>query len=188
MLFRSIEILINWSACYPQSGGRMLKDIAQEMGCDQRTAAAKLMPGGASYFQIDERDMRSILAHPACMIGTDGLPADPRPHPRLWGTFPRVLGRYVRELKLFSLAAAVHKMTGLAADRFRLSDRGRVAVGLAADLVVFDPDNVNDRATFEEPCRISRGIACVIVNGEIAWREGEPCGARRGRFLQRAAS
>lgn len=183
-----VEILINWSATHPECAGRMLKDIAQEMGCDQRTAAARLVPGGASYFQIHEQDMRSILSHPACMIGTDGLPADPRPHPRLWGTFPRVLGRYVRELKLLSLATAVHKMTGLAADRFRLSDRGRIATGLAADLVVFDPNKVNDRATFHDPRQVSDGIACVIVNGEIAWRDGEISGGRRGRLLRRAAS
>lgn len=183
-----IEILINWSARHPEYGGRMLKDIAQDMGCDQRAAAERLMPGGASYFQIDEEDMRRILGHPACMIGTDGLPADPRPHPRLWGTFPRVLGRYVRELKLLSLAAAVHKMTGLTADRFGLSDRGRVAVGLAADLVVFDPDKVCDRATFSDPCQASDGVSCVIVNGEIAWRDGQVSGARQGRFLRRKAA
>lgn len=183
-----IEILINWSARHPEYGGRMLKDIAQDMGCDQRAAAERLMPGGASYFQIHEEDMRRILSHPACMIGTDGLPVDPRPHPRLWGTFPRVLGRYVRELKLLSLAAAVHKMTGLAADRFGLSDRGRVAVGRAADLVVFDPDRVCDRATFSEPRRAADGVSCVIVNGEIAWRDGAVSGARRGRFLRRGAA
>lgn len=183
-----VEILINWSAKHPECGGRMLEDIAREMGCDQRAAAERLVPGGASYFQIHEDDMRRILSHPACMIGTDGLPADPRPHPRLWGTFPRVLGRYVRELELLPLATAVHKMTGLAADRFRLADRGRIATGLAADLVVFDPDKVNDRATFHDPRQISDGIACVIVNGEIAWRDGRICGGRHGRFLRRAAS
>lgn len=183
-----IEILVNWSAPYPEYGGCMLKDVARKMGCDERAAAEKLVPGGASYFQIHEEDMRRILCHPACMIGSDGLPADPRPHPRLWGTFPRVLGRYVRELRLLSLTAAVHKMTGLSADRCGLSDRGRIAVGLAADLVVFDPDRVCDRATFREPRQAADGISCVIVNGEIAWRDGEVSGSRQGRFLRRRAA
>ena len=97
--------------------------------------------------------MRRILSHPATMIGSDGLPNDPRPHPRLWGTFPRVLGHYSREEGLFSLAEAVRKMTGMPAQRFGLAGRGLIKRGFAADLVLFDPETIIDTATFSEPIR-----------------------------------
>ena len=98
-----------------------------------------LQPAGAIYFSMDEADVERILAYPETMIGSDGLPHDEFPHPRLWGAFPRVLGHYARQRHLFTLEEAVHRMTGLPADRFRLAGRGRIAPGLAADLVVFDP-------------------------------------------------
>src|SRR5580658_7711452 len=102
--------------------------------------------------------MRRILGHSATMIGSDGLPMDPRPHPRLWGTFPRVLGHYCREEKLFSLATAVHKMTGMPAQRFGLAGRGLIRAGFAADLVLFDAATIEDTATFADPVRPAKGI------------------------------
>ena len=96
----------------------------------QLEAARRLQPAGAIYHSISEEDMRRILAHPATMIGSDGLPNDPLPHPRLWGTFPRVLGHFCREAKLFSLPEAIRKMTGMPAQRFGLAERGLIREGL----------------------------------------------------------
>jgi N-acyl-D-amino-acid deacylase len=122
------------------------------------------------------------------MIGSDGLPHDSHPHPRLWGSFPRVLGHYSREIGLFSLEEAVRKMTSLSAQRFGLKDRGRLAAGAFADIVVFDPDKIMDRATFERPDTPAAGISLVLVNGQAIWRDGSSTGARPGRVLRRPAS
>src|SRR5690606_24883823 len=108
---------------------------------------------------------RTILSHPRTMVGSDGLPHDQHPHPRLWGTFPRVLGHYVRDVGLFSLEEAVFRMTGLPAREFGLDGRGTLVPGNFADITVFDPDTVADRATFEEPAQAADGIALVLVNG-----------------------
>lgn len=180
-----IEVLVNWSTPFPEMSGRTLRSISEEWGCDQAQAAERLKPGGASYFQVHEDDMRRILAHPACMIGSDGLPNDPLPHPRLWGAFPRVLGRYVRDLGLLTLENAVHKMTGLAARTFNVPDRGVIAPGKAADIAIFDPDRIEDRATFADPCQFAAGLLHVLVDGRLAWSEGGPTDDRRGRFLKR---
>ena len=132
--------------------------------------------------------MRRILAYPGTMIGSDGLPHDEFPHPRLWGTFPRVLGHYAREQGLFSLEEAVHKMTGLPARRFGLAERGVLETGAMADLVLFDPATVIDTATFEQPKQPAHGIELVVVNGRAVWRDGTSTGARPGRAIRRAAS
>jgi len=182
-----IEILINWSTPYPEVAGRTLKDIAAEWGMTEADAAQRLMPGGASYFQIHEQDMRDILKHSCCMVGSDGLPHDSLPHPRLWGTFPRVLGRYARDLKLISLEAAVHKMTGLSATTFGLDGRGLISAGMKADITVFDPATVIDCATFDAPAQISDGIVHVFVNGSLAWTDNAPTATRSGKFITRAA-
>lgn len=96
-------------------------------------AAARLMPAGAIYHNMDEQDVRRVMRYPVTMIGSDGLPNDPMPHPRLWGAFPQVLGHYSRDEQLFPLTTAVHKMTGLSAARFQLADRGLVKIGYFAD-------------------------------------------------------
>jgi N-acyl-D-amino-acid deacylase len=133
---------------------------------------------------MDEADVRRIMAHPRAMIGSDGLPHDAVPHPRLWGTFPRVLGHYVREVGLFSLEAAVHKMSGRAAQVFGLPDRGTLRPGAFADLVLFDPERVRDHATYANPTALSEGIRRVWCNGETTFREGKPPnGVAPGRFL-----
>ncbi|MFT4077410.1 MAG: D-aminoacylase [Asticcacaulis sp.] len=178
-----IKVLINSSQTFPETAGRYLKDVAAGWGISEREAALRLMPGYACYFQIHEDDMRRILSHPLCMVGSDGLPNDLNPHPRLWGAFPRVLGHYARDQKLFPLAEAVFKMTGLTAQRFGLHDRGRIAPGLAADITVFDPATVADRATFEKPVQISAGIEEVFVGGVHSWSQGRALSERNGRFL-----
>src|SRR6185369_6090248 len=139
-----VRIIVTWSSAYPDVSGRDLAEIAAEWTCTRREAAERLLPAGAIYFQMDEADVRRILAFPLTMIGSDGLPNDRHPHPRLWGTFPRVLGHYVRDVGLFSLEQAVHKMTGLTASRFGLKDRGLLREGYAADLVLFDAVKVKD--------------------------------------------
>lgn len=180
-----IEILINWSTPHPEVAGRTLKSIATEWGTTERAAAEQLMPGGASYFQMHEQDMRQILQHPCCMVGSDGLPHDSLPHPRLWGTFPRVLGHYARELNVINLETAVHKMTGLSASTFGLPDRGLIALGMKADITVFDPQTVIDRATYDAPARMAAGIDHVFVNGTLAWTQQAETTVRSGRFLRR---
>ena len=180
-----VKIQITWSTPHPDKAGRTLAEIAADWGVQPMEAARRLQPAGAIYHSIAEEDMRAILRHPGTMIGSDGLPNDPRPHPRLWGTFPRVLGRYCREQNLFSLGEAVRKMTSLPAQRFGLTDRGWVREGYAADLVLFDPATVRDVATFDDPVRSSLGIEAVWVNGILSYREQTATGQRAGRFLSR---
>jgi N-acyl-D-amino-acid deacylase len=180
-----VRIMITWSEPHAEVAGQTLREIALQWGLTQMEAARKLQPAGAIYHSISEDDMRRILAHPATMIGSDGLPNDPRPHPRLWGTFPRVLGRYSRDEKLMPLPAAVHKMTGMPAQRFGLAGRGLVREGYCADLVLFDEDKIMDSATFEQPVNAARGIAGVWVNGVLAYTESGATGKRGGCFVAR---
>lgn len=179
------KVMITWSTPHPEMTGRLLADVAVEWGCSQEDAARKLQPAGAVYFAMDEADVRRILSYPHTMIGSDGLPHDAHPHPRLWGTFPRVLGHYAREVGLFPMQEAVRRMTSLPAERFGLTGRGRLKQNYAADLVLFDPKTVKDRATFEDPKQFSAGIAAVWVNGKSVWRDGETTSARPGRALRR---
>ena len=125
----AFRITITWSTPHPQMGGRDLQDIAAQWGVSLMAAAQRLQPAGAVYYGMDESDVRRILAHPLSMIGSDGLPDDPFPHPRLWGAFPRVLGHFSRDVGLFPLHTAVHKMTGLSAARFGLAERGEIHEG-----------------------------------------------------------
>ncbi len=183
-----VDIRITWSEPHPEMGGRTLAQIAQDWGMGQIEAARRLQPAGAIYHSISEEDMRRILRHPATMIGSDGLPNDPLPHPRLWGTFPRVLGEYCRDERLFPLAEAVHKMTGLPAARFGFSDRGLIREGYLADLVLFDPRTIRDTATFDNPVCPAEGIERVWVNGVLSYRNRTPTGERGGRFIKRSAA
>jgi N-acyl-D-amino-acid deacylase len=182
---RAIKILITWSKPHPDATGRELAEIARQWGVSPEQAADRLQPAGAIYFMMSEADVRRVLAFEHTMIGSDGLPHDSHPHPRLWGTFARVLGHYSREEKLFPLAEAVRRMTGLPAQRFGLSGRGRLAPGAYADVTVFDPGTIIDRASFAEPTTPAAGIHLVIVNGEAVWRDGAATGARPGRALRR---
>jgi N-acyl-D-amino-acid deacylase len=165
--------------------GQTLAEIASTWNVSQLEAARLLQPAGAIYHSISEEDMRRILCHPATMIGSDGLPNDPRPHPRLWGTFPRVLGRYSRDAKLLTLPEAIHKMTQMPAQRFGIAERGLIREGFFADLVLFDPAEINDVATFEDPVRASAGISSVWVNGALSYTKEGATGRRGGRFIPR---
>jgi N-acyl-D-amino-acid deacylase len=161
-----------------------LAEVAKRMGLPAEKTVEKLVPAGAIYFSMDEEDVQRILAFEHTMVGSDGLPHDAAPHPRLWGTFPRVLGHYARDVGLFSLETAVHKMTGLTAKTFGLADRGVLKEGYAADITIFEPQ-VEEAATFAKPIQAAKGIETVIVNGELVWNDGRPTGARPGRVLQR---
>jgi N-acyl-D-amino-acid deacylase len=135
---------------------------------------------------MDEADVRTVLRHPSTMIGSDGIAAGSRPHPRLYATFPRVLARYAREQGLLTMAEGVHRMTGMPARKFGLVDRGFVRAGAFADVVIFDPVRILDTATYQEPRRYPEGISCVIVNGTIVARDGRHTRARPGHALRRA--
>lgn len=144
--------------------------------------------GGCSaiFHAIGEEDLQRILRHPATMIGSDGEVThfgQASPHPRSYGTFVRVLGRYARELSLITLEDAVHKMSAMPAARIGLLDRGLLRPGMKADIAVFDPDTVKDRATFEQPHQYAEGVLLVIVNGQIAFENGAMTAARPGRVL-----
>ena len=183
-----IDILITNSQPHPEMGGRYLADIAKQWGVTQQEAALRLKPGGACYFQMREDDVARVIAHPLSMIGSDGLPHDERPHPRLWGAFPRVLASYWRDKGVLRLEEAVHKMTGLSSQRFRLGGRGLLKAGHYADVVVFDPVQVRDMATFEHPQQFSEGIEQVWVNGSCSYtRTGRASGLRAGRFVRRSS-
>lgn len=180
----SSRILVTSSVPHPEYAGQELDDIARQMGLSPEDAVDALQPGGAIYFLMDEKDVERILSFPATMVGSDGLPHDTAPHPRLWGTFPRVLGYYCREMALFTLEQAVHKMTGLTAGYFRLPGRGVLKQGYFADVTVFDAATVADNATWSSPTRKAEGIDVVIVNGKVSWREGAGTGARAGAVLR----
>ncbi|MFN2646089.1 MAG: amidohydrolase family protein [Burkholderiales bacterium] len=176
------KTLVTWSKPHPEVAGMDLEAITREfkLGIDE------LLPAGAIYFSMDERDVQRILGFEHTMIGSDGLPHDAAPHPRLWATFPRVLGHYARGLGLFPLETAVYKMTGLTARTFGLADRGVLAPGMAADVTLFDAGEIGEGATFAKPIAPAKGIDTVIVNGKIAWRDGKPTGARAGQVLRRS--
>ena len=140
-------------------------------------------------FTMDEMDMKTVLSHPLSSVISDSWATSPssggKPHPRAYGTFPRVLGRYVRGEKLLSLEEAVRKMTSLPASKIRLSDRGLIKEGFWADIVIFDPDKIIDKATYQSPHQYPAGIRYVIVNGEIVVEDGKLKGVRPGKVLKR---
>lgn len=184
---RDGRIMVAWSIPHPEAAGRDLEAVAADWGMSPRAAVERMMPAGGIFFLMDEADVRRILAYPETMIGSDGLPHDAHPHPRLWGAFARVLGHYARDVGLFPLEEAVRRMTSLPAARFGLADRGVVRVGAHADLVVFDPATIIDAATWDDPIRPAAGIEEVMVNGVPVWRAGAATGATPGKVLRRAA-
>jgi dihydroorotase/N-acyl-D-amino-acid deacylase len=176
--------------------GGSVAELAEEEGTDPFETVMVLLAGDPETTIIGhamtEPDVERILAEPDVMVGTDGLaisPAGPLGafgvHPRYYGTFPRILGRYVRERGVLTLEAAIRKMTSVAADRFGLTARGRIEEGAFADLVLFDPPTVSDAATFEVPHVFPTGIDLVVVNGTVAC-SGSGLERRAGRVLRRA--
>jgi len=175
--------MVTWSQGYPSAGGRDFSDVMAELGLDDAATLQRLAPAGGIYFLMDQQDVNRIFQHPLTMVGSDGLPFDPHPHPREWGTFTRVLRSMVREQKLLSLEQAIHKMTGLAAAQYGLAQRGLLREGYQADLVLLDPEQVTDVATFETPVQASRGIGAVWVNGQQVWNGQSGGAARPGQVL-----
>ena len=180
--------IVAWSGAVPAAAGRDLAELAAEWKCSLDEASDRLQPASAIYFMMDEADVRRILSDPHTMIGSDGLQHDPHPHPRLWGAFARVLGHYTRDVGLFTLEEAVRPMTGLPASRFGFVDRGHLRPGAFADLVMFDPDRILDKSTFEKPVQACAGIDLVVVNGQIVFRDGNHTGTRPGMVLTGAAA
>ena len=177
---------------FPQFEGRRVPAIATAEGCRPEDVTRQIIAGPRAnetvcvIFEIDENEMRTVLAHPRAMIGSDGIPQDGGvPHPRLVGAFPRVLGQYGRDEGLFDLPTAVKKMTAVPADRFGLSGRGRIQPGYWADITIFDHSTVNDRATYQER-NPPEGIRWVLVNGEIAVTPDGIGTALAGQVLTRA--
>ena len=181
------RVTVTWSKALPEYAGMDLSDIVARLGGTQEEVIARLLPAGAIYYMMDDGDVQRILQFGPTMIGSDGLPHDEAPHPRLWASFPRVLGHYGRGLGLFSFETAIHKMTGLTAQNFGLAGRGVIQEGAYADLTLLDPDTVAEGATFTRPIAPAIGIATVIVNGVVVWQGGRPSGARPGRVLRREA-
>jgi N-acyl-D-amino-acid deacylase len=182
------RVTVTWSETMPEFAGMDLDDIVTKLGGTMPEVVERLLPAGAIYYMMDDKDVQRILQFEDTMIGSDGLPHDAAPHPRLWGSFPRVLGHYGRKLGLFSFEQAIHKMTGLTAKNFGFKDRGLVREGAFADLTLLDPDTVDEGATFEKPIAAAIGIDTVIVNGQVVWRDGAATGQRPGRVLQRDLS
>ncbi len=189
----SLAEVVRIASCpaFREFEGRMVTDIAVDLGLDLAETVRKILsaPGGERticiQFIIAEADIETNLRHERMMVGSDGIPdLDGSPHPRLFGTFPRVLGRYVRDRGVLSLEEAVRRMTSLSCERFGLVDRGRVREGYWADLVIFDPDRIADTATYDEPKQEPVGIKSVIVNGQIAYEDGRHTGAGAGRMLR----
>ena len=186
------DVLIASAPKHPAWEGRRLGQLGAEWQLGTEEAATRVIreEGEACFvviFSMDEADVRTVLAHPTTMIGSDGVPASgSKPHPRLYGCFPRILGHYVRDERLIDLPTAIHKMTGMPAAKFRLAGRGAVRPGAFADLVVFDPATIADVATYDDPCRFPAGIRAVVVNGAAVARDGQHTGARPGRALRRA--
>ena len=149
---------------------------------------------GCVYFIMDEADLTLAMKQPWVAVGSDGSALAVEgplragvPHPRLFGTFPRVLGRYVREMGVIPLEEAIRKMTSLPASILGLADRGTITQGQWADLVIFDPATVADKATFEDPFQYPVGIDTVLVNGTVVLDEGTHTNARPGKVLKRNA-
>jgi N-acyl-D-amino-acid deacylase len=139
-------------------------------------------------YGMAEEDVTRILAHPAAMVGSDAIPSTGKPHPRYFGTFPRILSKYVREDKAFSLQEAIRKMTSMPAQKLGLQDRGMLKAGMWADVAVFDPKTVKDQATFTNPRQYPAGIPYVLVNGQFVVRKGKVTGTLPGKVLRKGRS
>jgi dihydroorotase/N-acyl-D-amino-acid deacylase len=189
------KIVIASCSFDPWLNGKSLRQILEERQTPPTTANAadlvvELNPQGSVscvYHNMDDADVERIMRHPACMVGSDGSVFEYSkgvPHPRSYGTFPRILGVYVREKGILQLEEAIRKMTSMSAQRMNLYDRGLLRPGMAADIVIFDPDRIIDRATFANPHQYPDGIEYVFVNGRIVIERGAMTNQRPGRVLR----
>lgn len=194
------NIQIGVCRAHPEMQGYSLATLASEAGSDPLEFALDLIAetGGnvsAVNFAMGEEDIATVLRYPWTSVGSDAVGTHPdgtngqdQIHPRTYGTFPRVLSRYVRELGLLTEAEAIHKMTGLPAARLGLRDRGRIAPGMVADLTLYNPATVGDAATFAAPHQYAHGIETVLVSGRIAYLAGQPTETRAGAVLRRSGN
>jgi N-acyl-D-amino-acid deacylase len=185
---QATRVIVSESVPHPELAGQDLADIAKQWGVSLDEAVARLIPAAGIFFIMDESDVQRILSFKHTIICSDGIHKGSHPHPRVWGTFPRVLGHYAREKNLFSVEEAVKRMTSMPADRFGLGLRGRLALDHFADITIFDPATIAERATFESPVQPARGIAAVFVNGRLVWDGEQSTGARPGRHLDQTAT
>lgn len=188
---RPSDVVIASAKERPEWEGQSIEALAADFGLSPRAAAERVVEAvpGASVIlhMMSEADVQTVLCHHSTMIGSDGIPTlDAKPHPRLYNTFARVLGHYARDEGLMPMETAIHRMTGMSADKFGLTDRGRIAEGAFADLVLFDPATVIDTGTFEDPNRYPEGIHGVFVNGRAVVKHGQPTDQRPGQVLRRA--
>ncbi len=173
--------------------GKYVSQIAEELDLPPAEAVAKVLAdednsASVIMFLMDEDDVRRVVCDPYAMVGSDGLPTEGKPHPRLYGTMARVIQQYVRESPALTLQEAVRKMTSLPAAKHRIGERGVLRPGWFADVVVFDPETIEDVATYTEPRQYPAGFDCVIVNGQVAAAGGKQTDAQAGRMLRRAGS
>lgn len=184
------DMLVATSPDHSEWEGRTIADLSEEFDlspldtCNTIVAAS---PGTTVVLHMmSEEDVQFVLQHPSTMIGSDGIPTlDGRPHPRLYNSFARVIGHYARDSGLFDIATAIHRMTGLSADKFGLTDRGRIAPGNFADLVLFDPNVILDKGTYDEPNQYPVGIKDVFVNGVAVVNQYQLTDGLAGRVLRR---
>jgi N-acyl-D-amino-acid deacylase len=186
----SERVLIASAPFHQEYEGKTIAELATQLDLSPEDAARKVDADEQHHAiaildLMDEGDVQTVMRHPTTMIGSDGIPLGGKPHPRLYGTFARVLGHYARELRLLTMEDAVYRMTGMPAQKFGLTDRGVLRVGAYADLVIFDPATVIDTGTYNEPKRYPAGIPHVFVNGVAVVANGRHTNARPGRALRR---
>jgi len=184
------KVTIAGSSVDPSLVGKTLGDLCDEFDLPEQEAAQKILKTDPGIFIVTEGmvedDIARILAHPTTMIGSDGVPLPGNPHPRLYGCFPRVLGKYSREDGVISMEEAIHKMTGLSAEKANLNDRGLIKPGLNADIVIFDEDTIIDKATYDNPRVYPEGIIHVFVDGELSVKNGKQTEVRAGKVARRS--
>lgn len=183
-------IMIGGCPSRPDADGRFLSEYAAETGEDPFDVFFDLVAENGSrcsaiYFSMDEEDLERIIRWPYTMIGTDGLTVsmNGKTHPRSWGTFPRALRIFVKEKKILSMEEMIRRMTGLPAETYHMTSRGRIADGYAGDLVLFDEAQIRDQADYSDSCRLSSGICCVAVDGKIVYRDGKMTGEFPGKWV-----
>jgi len=190
------KIMIASSPKNPKMEGKMIQTLAEEQNTDPFTFVFNLLleedlAVSVIRFTINEEDLQTVLKYPNAMIGSDGSSLAPygplgkgKPHPRNYGTFPRVLSKYVRQNQILTLQDAIRKMTSLPAQKLKLSDRGLIKETMWADIVLFNADKISDTATFSQPHRYPSGVEYVIVNGEIVIDHGQHRGNLPGKILR----